>query len=187
MKRKKTALIFPGIGYHTDKPLLYYGRMLAKELGYSVIAVNYGGFPRGIKDNEEKMREAFESAMKQTEEILAEEAVSPEDDILVISKSVGTAVAAAWQRKTGIKARNLYFTPVEQSFALMEKESGIVFHGTADPWVETGIVKKGYKELDLPLFITEGANHSMETGSVPVDLKTMKKIMRTCRDYLRGL
>ena len=26
----KLAVIFPGIGYHTDKPLLYYGKKLVK-------------------------------------------------------------------------------------------------------------------------------------------------------------
>lgn len=30
----KLAIYFPGIGYHCDKPLLYYSRSLARELGY---------------------------------------------------------------------------------------------------------------------------------------------------------
>ena len=30
---KKIACLFPGIGYTCDKPLLYYSRMLLKELG----------------------------------------------------------------------------------------------------------------------------------------------------------
>ena len=42
---KKTAVIFPGIGYHTDKPLLYYSRKIAASQGYNVIEVPYG---RGI-------------------------------------------------------------------------------------------------------------------------------------------
>ena len=28
---KRLAVIFPGIGYHCDKPILYYSRKLAKE------------------------------------------------------------------------------------------------------------------------------------------------------------
>ena len=27
---KKIAVLFPGVGYHTDKPLLYYSKKLAK-------------------------------------------------------------------------------------------------------------------------------------------------------------
>ena len=52
----KIAIVFPGIGYHTDKPLLYYGRKLAAELGYRVIEVSYSGFESGIQGDPEKMR-----------------------------------------------------------------------------------------------------------------------------------
>ena len=38
----KAAVFFPGIGYHCDKPLLYYSRKLAKECGYEeTIALSY--------------------------------------------------------------------------------------------------------------------------------------------------
>ena len=30
----KIAVFFPGIGYHCDKPLLYYARKLVQEYGY---------------------------------------------------------------------------------------------------------------------------------------------------------
>ena len=33
-QKGKLAVIFPGVGYHADKPLLYYGRKLAKQHGY---------------------------------------------------------------------------------------------------------------------------------------------------------
>ena len=34
---KRLAVIFPGIGYHCDKPILYYSRKLAKEQEYKEI------------------------------------------------------------------------------------------------------------------------------------------------------
>ena len=30
----KLVVCFPGIGYHCDKPLLYYGRRVAESIGY---------------------------------------------------------------------------------------------------------------------------------------------------------
>lgn len=44
---KKAAVLFPGIGYHTDKPLLYYSKKIAAELGYEIIEVPYGKFRKG--------------------------------------------------------------------------------------------------------------------------------------------
>ena len=37
----------------------------------------------------------------------------------------------------------------------------------------------------LPLFLTEGANHSMETGDALRDLEIMKTIMEETERYIR--
>ncbi len=36
----KLALIFPGIGYHADKPLLYYSIRLARNAGFDIRTIN---------------------------------------------------------------------------------------------------------------------------------------------------
>lgn len=131
---KKAAVLFPGIGYHTDKPLLYYSKKIAAEHGYEIIEVPYGKFPKGVKGSREKMEKAFFSALEQAGEILQDVDFSEYDDIVFISKSVGTAVASAYAGRHGLKTRNIYYTPVEASFQFME-QPGIVFTGTADAWV----------------------------------------------------
>ena len=182
----KTAIIFPGIGYHTDNPLLYYSKKLAAESGYHVIEVSYSGFESGIKGNLEKMKRAFEQAMDQSNKILSPYHFSLTDDLLIISKSVGTVVSGAWQRQNGLRAKNIYFTPVEATFDFINAESGIVFHGTKDPWVESNVVIENCNRLHLPLFLTEEANHSMEKGNAIVDLENMHRIMQCCQSYLMG-
>lgn len=181
---KKVALVFPGLGYHPDKPLLYFGKKLAREAGYEVVEIRYGGFKYGVKDNPEMMREAFESALSQTEEILADREFGPEDDLLYVSKSIGTAVAAAWQKQHGLSGRHLYFTPVEETFQFVERESGIAFHGTADSWARTEAIRECCSKFAIPLFITEDANHSMETGDTDKDLEILRGIMLECKNYL---
>ncbi len=166
----KTAIIFPGLGYHSDKPLLYFSKKLARESGYKIVETSYGGFPYGIKGNPEKMRMVFESALAQAEEILKDYDFTEVSDVLILSKSVGTVVAAAWQKKHSIPAKNIYFTPVEGTFEFMPDASGIAFHGTADSWVTTEIVTEGCKKLQIPLYLTEGAEHSMEVENNKKDL-----------------
>ena len=34
---KKLAVLFPGIGYHCDKPLLYYSKKCLSAYGYEII------------------------------------------------------------------------------------------------------------------------------------------------------
>lgn len=180
----KLAVIFPGIGYHTDKPLLYYSKKLAKNYGYEIAEVPYGNFPKGVKGSPDKMKEAFFAAIKQTEEILGEVDFAAYDNLLFISKSIGTAVAAAYADKHGFKTHNIFYTPVAETFPFVKQE-GIAFHGTDDPWVETAVVKRECEERKLRLYITEGANHSMETGDVTTDLKNLETIMKQSEEYLK--
>ena len=68
----KTAIIFPGIGYHTDKPLLYYSKKLAAESGYHVIEVS----DAAKKEMKENLLRQFGS--------LADTAEAKEDDFVIV-------------------------------------------------------------------------------------------------------
>lgn len=180
---KKLAVIFPGVGYHTDKPLLYYSKKLARQNGYEITEVPYGQFPKGVKGSKEKMEQAFFSAVEQAEEILKDVDFSSWDDVLFISKSVGTAVSSAYAGKHGIRTRNIYYTPVEASFQFMTQQ-GIVFTGTNDSWVSHDAVKAGCEKGGFPIYVTEGADHSMETGDVEKDLENLREIMKITKAYI---
>lgn len=180
---KKLAVIFPGVGYHTDKPLLYYSRKLAASSGYEIIEVPYGGFPKGVKGSKEKMEQVFFGAVEQAEEILKDVDFSQYDDILFISKSVGTAVSSAYGGRHHLKTRNIYYTPVEASFPFMT-QPGIAFTGTADSWVDFETVRQSCEKGGYPLYVTEGANHSLETGNVKKDLENLQTIMRAAQRYI---
>lgn len=181
----KLAVIFPGIGYHVDKPLLYYAKQIARSLDYEVKEVPYGNFPKGVKGAPKKMEEAFYSALSQTEEILKDVVFSDYDEVLFISKSVGTAVSAAFAKKYNLKAAHILYTPMEATFTFAEAP-GMVFHGNKDSWVETEIVIRACEEKALPLHVIEGANHSLETGNVDTDLQNLRKIMEATREFMQG-
>ena len=59
---KKIAVLFPGIGYTCEKPLLYYSAKLAAEAGFEVVRVPYGNFPPNVKGDASKMYRCFLSA-----------------------------------------------------------------------------------------------------------------------------
>ena len=95
--KMKLAVFFPGIGYHCDKPLLYYSRKLAQECGYEeTIALSYNYDGGNIRGNEEKMQQAFESLYEQAEKSLSAVDFDKYDEILFVAKSVGTIIASAY-------------------------------------------------------------------------------------------
>lgn len=118
----KIVVCFPGIGYHCDKPLLYYSRNLVHELGYKDSRnVSYTYKAGNIRGNEEKMKEAYEVLFSQAEAELADIAWSANDDVLFISKSIGTIIAASYAKKYALKyVRHILYTPLAQTYLLRQ-------------------------------------------------------------------
>ena len=106
------------------------------------------------------------------------------DKILFLSKSIGTALAASYDAMNRIGAGHVYYTPVEASFQAIGTE-GIVFHGTGDDWAKTEVIVSECEKRKIPLYLTEHANHSMETGETLRDLEIMREIMEKTEDYIR--
>lgn len=180
----KLAVLFPGVGYHVDKPLLYYAKDIAAWLGYEIAEVTYGVLPTGIKGSAEKMQEAFERSLKNALESLKSVEWGNYEEILFISKSIGTAVAAEAANRLGIRTRNVYYTPVAETFRFPLQE-GIAFHGTADSWVGTQVLCDACAKHGIPLLVTEGANHSMETDDPLENIRILSGIMEKTAAYLR--
>ena len=179
----KLAVLFPGMGYHMDKPLLYYAKDLAAVCGYEIMAADYGELPRGVKGSPEKMKDAFEKALKNSLESLAEVKGENYKELLFISKSIGTAVSSAVADKLQLKTKNIYFTPVGETF-LFPLQKGIAFHGTADTWVDTKTVQTGCETYGISLYITEGVNHSMENDDTIANIRVLEQIMKQVKQYI---
>ncbi|MBQ9061415.1 MAG: barstar family protein [Eubacterium sp.] len=184
--KPKIAVLFPGIGYTCDRSLLYFSGKLAETAGYEIRTVPYGDFPKGVKGNRSKMEASFYSAMEQTEKLLADMNWENYGDILFVSKSIGTIVASAYAKQHGLQVRSVLFTPLKDTFQFLDKGAeAAAFHGTSDPWAETDEIVSGCKEKGIALHLTEHANHSLETGDVMTDLKTLTAAMQTVKEMLK--
>lgn len=184
---KKLAVLFPGIGYTNDKPLMYYSRRIAGEHDYEILPIAYSGFPKKVKGDRKRMEESFSIALTQAEQRLAEVDLCSYDDVLFIGKSIGTIVAAkiASESQAKEKIRLVLYTPLPDTFSFPFGKA-IVFTGTDDPWVGKekspvyGIcVKKG-----IPCTLISYANHSLESHDSFQDMKELYRIMKETERFI---
>lgn len=181
---KKLVIVFPGIGYHCDKPLLYYGRAAAHDCGYEeCVKISYAYDGGNIRGNAAKMQEAFETLYAQAEKMLERIVFEQYDDILFLSKSVGTVIASAYAKKRGINCRHVLYTPLSQTFESGPR-NGIAFLGTKDPWSDVREVISLSEKCGVPIQVYEGANHSLETGDCVDDLDILHNVMVRTKDFL---
>ena len=176
---KKLAVIFPGVGYHNDKPLLYYSKKLAKNKDYEIIEVNYNFEDAGqvIKADQEKRSQAFDDAFQQVKEQLKNIVYTDYGKVVFIGKSIGTALAARYNMTYELEADQIIFTPIPETFAYINPCEGFVFHGDADPLCDTDMCTQLCDELSLTYVVVPEANHSLETGDVETDLENLGKVM----------
>lgn len=158
MKNGKIAVVFPGIGYHADKPLLYYAKKLAKQAGYTIQEIRYGSFEdkAKIRGNRGQMERAFDSAYEDVKAQLDTEKLRGAD-VILIGKSIGTIAACAFAEEFQITARQILYTPLEDTFRFIQKngrEHGCVaFFGSSDQWTDPEILRGACMERRIPFHI----------------------------------
>ncbi|MCR5770203.1 MAG: alpha/beta hydrolase [Butyrivibrio sp.] len=185
----KLAVIFPGIGYTNQKPLLYYSQKLAKTHGFDVIALDYTDFPSNVRGDESKMKECFDLAWKQTCEQLSkvdfDKYTGDDDCIFFFSKSIGTIMAAKYALENNILAGQIYYTPLEETFKYVQDGYGLAFHGTNDPWANTSAIEQLAMENHIELIEIPDVNHSLElTDSVVDDIDYVADVIETVESYI---
>ena len=175
----KLVVCFPGIGYHCDKPLLYYSRKLAA----CTLLLQYTYHKDGLRGSPAALREAFDTLYAQAEAQLSAVDWPQYDDVLFLSKSIGTAVSAAFAQRHGIPCRQILYTPLSLTFALAP-QNALAFLGTADPWSDAFSVAAAARANGTPLCLYENANHSLETGDVLHDLATLQDVMQKTQTFI---
>lgn len=180
----KLVVCFPGIGYHCDKPLLYYSRKLAACAGYDhTLLLQYTYHKDGLRGSPAALREAFDTLYAQAEAQLSAVDWPQYDDVLFLSKSIGTAVSAAFAQRHSIPCRQILYTPLSLTFALAP-QNALAFLGAADPWSDVSSVAAAARANGTPLCLYENANHSLETGDVLHDLATLQDVMQKTQTFI---
>lgn len=180
----KIAVLFPGIGYNCHKPLLYYSRKIAIEQGYEVIQVEYNNLPENVKGNMDKMKLAYEMVYEQVVNQLADIKWNAYDEVLFVSKSIGTVVAAKYTTEYVNAARNVYLTPVEYTFDYLFNNDCICIHGTNDPWADTKEIKRICEDKMLHLICIDNGNHSLEIGNARQDVRNLEIVLMNIEEYI---
>ena len=185
---RRLAVLFPGIGYTADRPLLHYSRRLAESFGYETRVLPYGGFPKKVRGDRDKLQEVCALALSQARQFLADTDFSACDDILFIGKSIGTLVAAAIaaESSAGGRIRFVLYTPLEETFSYPLGDA-LVFTGSGDPGVggAESRIPALCAQRQIRCFVIDGANHSLETADPLADIRNLQDVMRHTSDFLR--
>lgn len=176
---KKLIVLFPGVKYSTDCPLLYYAKFCYEWKGYEVLEIN-----------SYDVEEVDGLADLDTYAVLAEKNVKSQlqnvdwkkyTHIVFASKSMGTVIALWLEDELKLSSvTHILLTPLNQTLPYMEKERDYrcIVTGTEDSFVQSQHLKELCQRKKYPLTVIEGVGHRLETEENFMDnLEILKKIV----------
>jgi hypothetical protein len=176
MMKKKLIALFPGIRYSTDMPLLYYARFCYELQGYDILNMEYQSDNTEGKSIPDFIEDVKKTVLHQVERI----DFSQYEDILFVSKSVGTVFAGWLEEIRDLKVRHIYLTPLEQTLQYLrgEKNIKIVIAGNMDKYLNAELLKQHCDREGISLYQIEGLGHRLEVkGDMKVNLDILKQIV----------
>lgn len=178
-KRDTLMVLLPGRGYTIDAPLLFYHKLLAWQLGYDTLLIEYG-FHIAQADFQLGDIPKIHSETQQ----FVEQALASHDyeNIIFVGKSLGTPIAAMLANAYDKTSKVILLTPIQRSQDIVQQAQTLAVIGTADRIyhaemiVDTDIVTWAvYDGLDHALHKSNNLMHSLEQ---------VQYIMARCEAFL---
>lgn len=169
----KLVVIFPGIGYGLDSPLLYYADFVYETKGFDRIHMNYQSiFTNRDLSLENKLQKVREYILEQVKNINFE----LYDDVVFLSKSVGSVEAGILAERLNLVVTQVFITPIEEAISYCDKNSVVVI-GTQDKAYE--LYKNYCDENMIKAMYVSGTNHSLEVDGQPYEsIDVLKSVMQ---------
>ncbi|MBQ2980962.1 MAG: hypothetical protein IJD58_02430 [Lachnospiraceae bacterium] len=170
---KKLVVFFPGVGYGFKHPLFYYADLLYETKGYERKYMSYQDICMDKKLTlEEKKVKVREYVFKQARGIDFKEY----EEVVFLSKSIGTAEAGALAEKVGIKVTQIFLTPIESAIPYIKGASNVVI-GTRDE--AYSVCKEHCEKYNINALYIEDGDHSLEVkGELDKNIDILKQVMQ---------
>lgn len=185
---RKLAILFPGVGYNNDMPLMFYSAGFFLQEGYDILKVNYQYNENAAFNKatfEEKVKWIHHDVLVSLDKILE---VNTYEEIVLVCKSIGTiaGLEAIKTYRTLQRAKVLWLTPLCHNAEIVNQlkdidHCSLIVIGTDDPCY----VQENLEELSLKanfqVMIVPDADHSLAKKedtlkSVEIMSQTLRKI-----------
>lgn len=186
------ALVFPGLAYNSDMPLLYYSIQTILTSGINVLSVDYD-----YSSNQDFMKQ---STRDRADWLLGDSEAALDfatDDmnqriVCMMGKSLGTLMLGHFleTREDLRDAKTIWLTPLIKNPELLEQmlaymKEAVLVIGTSDPHYDSDIIDRLNASTQLSGIIIERANHSLEIeGKVTDSLRVLTQIVSIIRQFL---
>jgi predicted alpha/beta-hydrolase family hydrolase len=184
------AVLYPGLNYTCDMPLLYYPANLLLQHGADVLEVkaDYNQPAFQALPGDERLRWAYADA---SAALQAGRAQRQYNQVVLIGKSIGTLAMAALISAGQVDGAILiWLTPLLHQPVLVQAATGyqgpaLFVVGTADSTYDAGELERIRSATQAEAIFVEGGDHRLEVeGELYLSLHRMEEILHGIQEFL---
>lgn len=181
-KNNSLVVLFPGVNYSCEKPLLHYARKVASIKGQDVLCISYG-YKLSKDDIGKPIIKTITDEVFQAIKNCSDKEYN---NIFFISKSIGGEIAGNIASKIGYEnVKSLYLTPTPSTIDHMIKANCSVIVGTKDKIFTEENIKSINVYKNINLILVDNAQHSLEVdGNIEDSIKSLGKAARVFIQFL---
>jgi predicted alpha/beta-hydrolase family hydrolase len=179
-ENSKLVVLFPGKNYPCDKPSLHFAGTSALQSGFDLMVLEYGYQAARTNLDVNDLQRVIDESHESVQRIIGKY-----NQVVFISKSLGTIVAGEVHGKLEIPIKHLFLTPIKDTIHYINKFNGLVVYGTKDEVFNRELtdqinIDKVREVIEIP-----NANHSLETNNVEESIEILSKLVRIYLDFLK--
>ncbi|NHI88724.1 MAG: hypothetical protein EAX87_04315 [Candidatus Thorarchaeota archaeon] len=186
------AILFPGLAYNSDMPLLYYSIKTMIASGINVLSLDYD-YSNNSDYMAQSMRERSEWLINDVEAAFKFMSEYENQKIVCLTgKSIGT-LALGHLLETHEELRDtktIWLTPLIRNPELLEQmltymKDAVLVIGTKDQQYDRDIIDRLNASTQTSGIVIDGASHSLEIeGNVTDSLRVLTQIVAIIRQFL---
>lgn len=189
---QKVALVFPGLAYNSNMPILHYtiNSILASGLNVFAVDYDYSNNPEYMKQSQRTRSDWLIGDVEAAIKVITEE--ENQKVVCLTGKSLGTlAMGHLLETQEELRdAKTIWLTPLIKNPQLLEQmltymKDAVLVIGTKDPHYDSDIIDRLNMATQLSGIVIDGANHSLEIeGDVTKSLRVLMQFVSILQQFL---
>jgi predicted alpha/beta-hydrolase family hydrolase len=179
-ENSKLVVLFPGKNYPCDKPSLHFAGTSALQSGFDLMVLEYGYQAARTNLDVNDLQRVIDESHESVQRIIGKY-----NQVVFISKSLGTIVAGEVHGKLEIPIKHLFLTPIKDTIHYINKFNGLVVYGTKDEVFNRELADQINLDKVREVIEIPNANHSLETNNVEESMEILSKLVRIYLDFLK--
>jgi hypothetical protein len=186
------AVIFPGLNYTCDMPLLYYPARLLAELGADVLQL-HTDYTGAAFQSQSRLDQVAWMGQDALAAVKAGQKQRPYSRLVLVGKSIGTLVLAYLVAQAGYaNATTIWLTPLLRQPWLVQSAMlctgpALFVAGSGDMAYDQVALNMIQEAISSRSLIIDHANHSLEIqGDLPGSIRFIYQLIETMSRFLAG-